>query len=245
MDYFIQVLGGDETSYRIRLSSPFPRENLCLLVQDRVSTKYKNREYTYDKIAESIAKLVEGKAGNYLAFFPSYSYMNEVYTRFKELKKDINSIVQSSGMTEEEREEFLNNFSEGVSETLVGFAVMGGIFGEGIDLTGDRLLGAIIVGVGLPQVCLERDIIRDYFSEKKGSGFEYAYIYPGMNKVLQAVGRVIRTEEDKGVVMLIDDRFSDNTYRRLFPPEWQPIKVGNNIENMNYTLRDFWASKEK
>jgi DNA excision repair protein ERCC-2 len=243
MEYFIQVLGGDENSYRMRLTSPFPRENLCLLIEDKISTRYKRREYTYDKITETISNVVQGKKGNYLVFFPSYQYMNEVHNRFIEANKDVNVIVQNSGMTEEERESFLDNFSESSEQTLTAFAVMGGIFGEGIDLTGDKLSGAIIVGVGLPQVCLERDIIRDYFNETKGVGFEYAYIYPGMNKVLQAVGRVIRTESDRGVVLLIDERFSENTYKRLFPPEWQPIRVGNNIENIKLNLKRFWNNK--
>lgn len=240
IDYFRDILGGDEKSYRIRLASPFPRENLCLIVQNKISTKYKRREFTYDKIAEAVNTLARSKKGNYLIFFPSYQYMNEVYKRFIDLNTEVTVLVQTTGMSEEEREKFLDSFSAELNNTLVAFAVMGGIFGEGIDLTGDRLSGAIVVGVGLPQVCLERDIIRDYFSETKEMGFEYAYIYPGMNKVMQAVGRVIRTEEDRGVVMLIDERFSDNTYRRLFPPEWQVIKATNNIGE---TLQDFWNNK--
>jgi DNA excision repair protein ERCC-2 len=243
MEYFIQVLGGDEKSYRMRLASPFPKENLCLLVEDKISTKYKRREYTYDKLTEAIDNVVKSREGNYLVFFPSYQYMNQVYDRFTALNSSSKTIIQSTGMSEEEREEFLNNFSEGSEDTLVGFAVMGGIFGEGIDLTGDKLSGAIIVGVGLPQVCLERDIIRDYFNDTKGVGFEYAYIYPGMNKVLQAVGRVIRTENDRGVVLLIDERFSDNTYKRLFPPEWLPNKIGGNINNLDLQLNNFWENK--
>ncbi|MCM0646882.1 ATP-dependent DNA helicase [Clostridium swellfunianum] len=243
MEYFIQVLGGDENSYRIRLASPFPRENLCLLIEDRVSTKFKRREYTYDKIAESINNVVTARKGNYLVFFPSYQYMKEVYERFEAINLEVKKIIQSSGMSEEEREDFLNNFSEDTESTLVGFAVMGGIFGEGIDLNGDKLSGAIVVGVGLPQVCLERNIIKDYFDESKGTGFEYAYIYPGMNKVLQAVGRVIRTEQDRGVVLLIDDRFSENTYKRLFPLEWQPKVIGGNINKLNLQLKDFWKNK--
>jgi DNA excision repair protein ERCC-2 len=244
MEYFIQVLGGDEKSYRIRLSSPFPRENLCLLVEDKVSTKFKRREYTYDKIAEAIGEIVRGKTGNYLIFFPSYVYMNEVYNRFKEGNNDIEVIIQSSGMKEEEKEAFLKSFEVGATKTMAAFAVMGGMFGEGIDLTGDRLVGAVIVGVGLPQICLERDIIKEYFDDKKGTGFEYAYVYPGMNKVMQAVGRVIRTESDRGVVMLIDERFSESTYRRLFLPEWQPIKISNS-QNIKNTLENFWQYEEK
>ncbi|ERI92638.1 DEAD2 domain protein [Clostridiales bacterium oral taxon 876 str. F0540] len=240
LDYFKEILGGDDKSYRIRLASPFPRENLCLIVQDKVSTKYKRREFTYGRIAEAINSVAASKKGNYLVFFPSYQYMNEVYNRFLEINNEAKTLIQSTGMSEEEREKFLDSFSENPDSTLVGFAVMGGIFGEGIDLTGDRLSGAIVVGVGLPQICLERDIIKDYFNETKEMGFEYAYIFPGMNKVMQAVGRVIRTEADRGVVMLIDERFSDNTYRKLFPPEWKAIKAGNDIDKI---LEDFWSNK--
>lgn len=242
MEYFIQVLGGDEKSYRIRLSSPFPRENLCVLVDSKTSTKYKNREYTYDKITEAINSVASSKRGNYLVFFPSYQYMNEVQSRFKSLNEEVEILIQNTGMTETEKEEFLKSFSENKNRTMVAFAVMGGIFGEGIDLTGDKLSGAIIVGVGLPQICLERNIIKDYFSESKGVGFEYAYIYPGMNKVMQAVGRVIRTEVDRGVVLLIDERFSENNYRKLFPPEWKPIKTGKDLSTMLTTLDEFWKN---
>jgi DNA excision repair protein ERCC-2 len=147
-------------------------------------------------------------------------------------------------MKEEEKEAFLKSFEAGGTKTMAAFAVMGGMFGEGIDLTGDRLVGAVIVGVGLPQICLERDIIKEYFDDKKGTGFEYAYVYPGMNKVMQAVGRVIRTESDRGVVMLIDERFSESTYRRLFLPEWQPIKISNS-QNIKNTLENFWQYEEK
>lgn len=243
LDYFREILGGDEKSYRIRLSSPFPRENLCLFIEDRISTKYKNRENTYDAITDEINDVVSSKVGNYLVFFPSYKYMKEIYERFANLNKDIDVIVQNSGMSEEEREEFLDNFKEGSQKALVGFAVMGGIFGEGIDLTGNRLCGAIIVGVGLPQICFERDIIKDYFDETNRNGFEYAYIYPGMNKVMQAVGRVIRTEKDRGVVLLIDERFSENSYKKLFPPEWQPVRIGRNTSKLKNMLKNFWENK--
>lgn len=120
------------------------------------------------------------------------------------------------------------------------YKVIDTMFGEGIDLTGDKLSGAIIVGVGLPQICLERNIIKDYFNESKGLGFEYAYIYPGMNKVMQAVGRVIRTEEDRGVILLIDERFSENNYNKLFPSEWKPIKLGKDLSTITTILDEFW-----
>jgi DNA excision repair protein ERCC-2 len=143
-------------------------------------------------------------------------------------------------MDEEERELFLNSFREDNRDTLVGFAVLGGIFSEGIDLTGDRLVGTIIVGVGLPQICIENNIIKDYFEEKDNAGFEYAYVYPGMNKVLQAAGRVIRTEKDRGIILLIDDRFTSKAYNQLFPRDWQEaIQVNNSMELERY-LRRFW-----
>lgn len=242
IEYFKEVLGGDDKSYRIRLSSPFPRENLCLLVEDKISTKFRKREFTYNRICQTIEKVVKSRDGNYLVFFPSYKYMNQVYKIFKENNEDIEVIIQNPGMAEEEKEKFLESFAVDEKNTLVAFAVMGGIFGEGIDLTGDRLVGAIIVGVGLPQICLERNIIKDYFEERKGTGFEYAYVFPGMNKVMQAVGRVIRTETDRGVVMLIDERFSENTYKKLFLPEWQPQRVKSCIE-INNILEEFWNTE--
>jgi DNA excision repair protein ERCC-2 len=143
-------------------------------------------------------------------------------------------------MGEAEKEVFLGSFISDRDNTLVGFAVMGGMFGEGIDLVGDRLSGAIIVGVGLPQVCIERDILRQYFQDKNDMGFEYAYIYPGMNKVLQAAGRVIRTENDRGVVLLIDERFSNYNYRELFPDEWSHVKKVRDSKAIEKEVSDFW-----
>lgn len=240
MDYFIQILGGCEESSRMRLASPFCSENLCLLVNDAIATTYRMRELTYCEIAKCISEMVTTRAGNYLAFFPSYQYMNEVYIRFCEMNSKIRTICQWPGMLEEDREHFIDQFSVQTDETLAGFAVMGGIFGEGIDLVGERLSGAVIVGVGLPQICLEREIIRNYFEEEKGMGFEYAYVYPGMNKVMQAAGRVIRTEEDRGVVLLIDQRFSYPSYKKLFPQEWNSCRYVKNSKLMIALLKNFW-----
>jgi DNA excision repair protein ERCC-2 len=181
-----------------------------------------------------------GRTGNYLVFFPSYKYMIEVYARFAAIETGVRTIIQRTAMSEEEREGFLFEFDQPGNQSLLGFAVMGGIFGEGIDLVGDRLSGAIIVGVGLPQVCLEREVIRKYFDEEKGVGFEYAYIYPGMNKVMQAAGRVIRTENDRGVVLLIDERFNYPVYRELFPSEWNPVRRVRDVISMEETVRAFW-----
>ncbi|MFD3156284.1 ATP-dependent DNA helicase [Haloimpatiens sp. FM7330] len=240
IDYFIDILALGEKSFKIRLQSPFPKENLCLMVDSNISTKYRMREYTYDKVIKDIISVVGGRKGNYLVFFPSYSYMNKIFEFISEIELDFDLIKQEQGMSEIEKEEFLNRFCETNDKTLVGFAVMGGIFGEGIDLEGDKLVGVIVVGVGMPKICLERDIIKEYFNKSNGRGFKYAYTYPGMNKVMQAVGRVIRTEKDKGVTLLIDQRFSNNTYKRLFPRHWYPLEIRRNNDYINNIINKFW-----
>jgi len=239
-DYYVNMLGGDKDSRTLVLPSPFPPENLCLIVNDKHSTRYKEREKSLDSIAKDISTVIEGRRGNYLVFFPSYSYMEQVYERFKELCPEHNTVIQTPDMDEGEKEEFLRLFSD--NESITGFGVMGGMFSEGIDLTGDKLIGCIIIGVGLPKLCLERDIIRDYFNKKNSKGFEYSYVYPGMNKVLQAAGRVIRTENDRGIVMLIDDRFSTAAYKKLYPKEWKPVRYRNNEELRNI-ISSFWRKK--
>lgn len=166
--------------------------------------------------------------------------MNEVFQIFSSRNPEIATICQKPNMSETEKESFLNEFLDQRDKTFIGFAVMGGIFGEGIDLTGDRLSGAVIVGVGLPQVCLEREIIREYFEAENGRGFEYAYIYPGINKVLQAVGRVIRTETDRGVIILIDERFAHFEYKRLLPEHWKPLSVIKCGETATAEIEGFW-----
>ena len=243
MGYFMKLLGGEEKSLKLKLSSPFERERLCLVIDDSVSTKYAEREYSFNKIANNISKVYKMKTGNYLVFFPSYKYMNETYQCFVNKEEKIKSIFQKPNMTEEEKRQFLQEFNQQHKEGLIGFAVMGGMFGEGIDLVGESLLGAIVVGVGLPQICFERNIIRDYFQRENGEGFEYAYVYPGMNKVMQAAGRVIRTEKDKGVVLLIDARFTNTNYRKLFPSEWKDFKRGTE-NSMEKTISDFWNKSE-
>lgn len=221
LDYYRNLLGGKSDDNAVMLHSPFPEENLRLLVAATVSTKYANRGNSLDEVANFIHALVCVKKGNYMAYFPSYKYLNDVYERFVLKFPGMRVSVQDTKMSEEDRKAFLDQFSEDNEFSFVGFAVMGGVFGEGIDLLGDRLSGAAIVGVGLPQICTEREIIRDYFQKTINRGFEYSYMYPGMNKVMQAAGRVIRTETDKGIVLLIDERFALAQYRRLFPKHWQ------------------------
>lgn len=228
MDYFKEVLGGEDRDYRMRLPSPFDKNNLKVTIAHDVSTRYIHREYSYEAISAYIEDFIKFKKGNYIVFFPSYAYMNKVYDVLKERldkheengENSIEIAIQNGIMTEKEKEEFIKRFDENNERTFLAFAVLGGVFSEGIDLKGDRLIGAVIVGVGLPQICIERDIIKDYYDKKFRRGYEYAYMYPGMNKVLQAAGRVIRTEEDKGGILLIDERYNTQAYKRLFPMEW-------------------------
>lgn len=240
LDYYRDVLGGDEDDYITSFSSPFPKDNLCLLVGDAISTKYKDRGKTYIDVVEYIEEFTSRRNGNYLVFFPSYRYMEDVYEYFIDRNPDINTIIQESSMNEIEREDFLLEFKTNQQESLIAFAVLGGIFSEGIDLIGDRLIGSVIVGVGLPKICNEQDIIREYFNSENGLGYEYAYMYPGMNKVLQAAGRVIRSEEDKGAILLIDKRFTTAKYIKLFPREWRHFKRVKDTKSIELNLNYFW-----
>ncbi len=174
-----------------------------------------------------------------MVFFPSYKYMKEVFSLYKEKYPEENIIVQNSSMSDGEREEFINKFEKG-TENVIGFCVLGGIFSEGIDLTGDKIIGAIIIGVGLPQICVERNLIKNYYDDKLQSGFQYSYIYPGMTKVMQAAGRVIRTETDKGIVLLIDERFNSYSYKKLFPKHWYPNISVKNKGELETALKEFW-----
>jgi DNA excision repair protein ERCC-2 len=238
LDYF-QTMLASASAQTLLLPSPFPGENLAVFVADRLSTYYRHRDRTKSEIARILYSLVRPWRGNYLIFFPSYRYMRMVLELFQPADPDIDIAVQEPGMSERQREEFLARFETDTPRTLVGFAVMGGIFGEGIDLVGTRLSGAAIVGVGLPAVGLERELIRDYFAEHLEQGFEYAYMYPGINRVLQAAGRVIRSETDRGVVLLIDQRYGSPHYRGLLPAAWQPVRVGDPARLAD-PLRAFW-----
>ncbi len=241
VEYFARMLGGDETAGTIVLPSPFLKENLCVFIDDTVTTRYKSRYLTYDTIAESILAAVSCKTGNYMVFFPSFEYLREVYFRFQGIQTGIRTLYQTPGMSEAARQEFLDEFEYPGETSLVGFAVLGGVFGEGIDLAGDRLSGAIIVGVGLPLLSNEKNIIRQYFDEQACCGFEYAYLYPGMNRVLQAAGRVIRSETDRGVIVLLDERYANHAYRDLLPPEWSPVLRASDGCKLEEVLQDFWS----
>jgi DNA excision repair protein ERCC-2 len=239
--YFKTVFGCRDSAVSLCLPSPFAVENLKVFVADRISTLYRRRESTAAAVAEVLQSLVGQKKGNYLLFFPSYRYMHMVHDIYRGRGENVGIIVQKPDMSEEDRHAFLDRFARENPETLVGFAVMGGIFGEAIDLVGDRLSGAAIVGVGLPAVCLEREMIRQYYTDRIDAGFEFAYLYPGFNRVLQAAGRVIRSENDRGAVVLIDQRFATHRYRRLLPREWNPIRISGDAQ-LRQQLQQFWNS---
>ncbi len=240
MAYFKKILGCSVDAAGLTIPSPFPGENLNLFISDKISTFYRDREKTRLQVSQAISTLIHQKKGNYLIFFPSYEYMMMVFESFKSQCPDSEIMLQSPGMDESDRDEFLNRYRQTSPMSLVGFAVMGGIFGEGIDLVGERLSGAVVVGVGLPGISLEKELIKDYFTKIHNAGFEYAYQYPGINRVLQAAGRVIRTEKDRGVVLLIDQRYATHRYRSLFPAEWEPTRVRDQ-EQFAEKLQLFWS----
>jgi len=220
LQYFQDMLGDIERDYTIKIDTPFLKEQLKVEVNP-ISTRFNDRSKTLDQLVTSIYENSRVKKGNYLVFFPSYQYLRQSVELFTEKYGEVEIIVQENGMTEDEREDFLLKFDQNNAQTLVGFAVLGGIFSEGIDLKGDRLNGVVVVGVGLPQLCLERDILRDHFNEVGKNGYYYSYVFPGMNKVMQAGGRVIRSEEDEGTLLLIDDRYQSMLYQNLMPDEWK------------------------
>jgi Rad3-related DNA helicase len=241
LPYFREILGGSLDDRLITLESPFDSRQLCLMTADRISTKYKYREQSVEKIARLLGSFVTGKTGNYIVYFPSYRYLKDVFTRFTEEYPNVHAIQQETSLSEEERERFLESFREDPPDTYVAFCVLGGLFSEGIDLKGSRLIGAVIVSVGLPQLSTQQSVIQDYFNRKNGMGFEYAYMYPGMNKVLQAAGRVIRSESDRGAVLLIDERFSQQNYLKLFPGHWRECRLIRDQESLEKQLERFWG----
>ena len=243
MLYYRELLTTETDAYGIYVQSPFSAKNRRILIGSDVSSRYTRRNHTeYRKIAEYISRCVWQRQGNYMVFFPSYRLMEDVYQVYEEeFSVDwVRCIQQNSDMTEREREEFLEEF-QSREGTLVGFCVLGGIFSEGVDLTGESLIGAIIVGTGLPQIGSEREILKEYYDRKKQSGFDYAYRYPGMNKVLQAAGRVIRTKEDRGVILLLDDRFLGRDYGEIFPREWKD-RSSCRLNTVEEAVSRFWRS---
>lgn len=241
--YYKKLLSVETDDYAVYAHSPFKEANRLLVLGQDVSTKYTRRGYEmYERFAIYIKNVMQAKPGNYLVFFPSYRFMEEVRETFERYRTEkMCCMMQEQNMNEQDREAFLQEFEAEREGSLAGFCVMGGIFSEGIDLTKERLIGAMIVGTGLPQVCNEREILKQYFDRHGENGFDYAYLYPGMNKVLQAAGRVIRTEEDKGVIALLDDRFAGRRYLEIFPREWRKLTYCN-VKTIGEKVEQFWKN---
>ena len=240
LDYYRTVLGGGRQSEELLLDSPFDGEHLAVAVTDRISTRYVDREESAHEIAAMIEATANGQVGNYLVFCPSYAYLDTLSAAFRARCPKVRCLMSPRTPDRRAREAFLSEFKENPTETLVGFAVTGGVFAEGIDLVGTRLIGAVVVGVSLPQPSPERDAMTAYYDEIYERGKEFSYIYPGMNRVLQAAGRVIRTEEDRGVLVLIDDRFREPLYRRMIPSHWRGLKFVGDANALSYVVKKFW-----
>lgn len=258
IQYYKRLLGASPGDYEVYAHSVFDPRRQRLFIADDVTSRYTRRSREeYENIATYIRRIVSQREGNYMVFFPSHAFMQEVCQVYSDMYPDKSReehLFQEQSMDEESREAFLARFEErgiwqeweqeggsaagdsAAGKTLLGFCVLGGIFSEGIDLKKDRLIGVIIVGTGIPMVCSEREILKEYFEAQGDDGFDYAYRYPGMNKVLQAAGRVIRTVEDVGIVALLDDRFFTAPYRKLFPREWADFervclsRIGKRVE---------------
>lgn len=240
--YYKELLTGDAEDYAVYASSPFDTDKRLLLVAKDVTSKYTRRNSDeYVRIYNYIKLAVNNHGGNYMVFFPSYKMLKDVYACVEECD-DVEYVVQTNDMTEKDRENFLLKFEETGRKSLVGFCVLGGIFSEGIDLKHESLIGAIVVGTGLPMICNEREILKGFYDEKFSSGFDYAYRYPGMNKVLQAAGRVIRTDSDEGIIMLLDYRFLERDYTDMFPREWADYRVVCQPETEE-VLESFWKER--
>lgn len=241
VNYYKNLLSSKKDNYAVYADSAFREEQRLLFIGRDVSSLYTRRTIgEFRRIALYIQQVLRAKKGNYLIFFPSYRFMEDVYEQFLAVnEREVDCIMQSGNMNEAEREEFMQEFAESREKSLAAFCVLGGIFSEGIDLKEDLLIGVLIVGTGLPQICTQREILKEYYQEENGQGFDYAYQYPGMNKVLQAAGRVIRTASDRGIIGLLDERFLRNDYRQLFPREWSQYEV-HTLESLPGALDAFW-----
>ena len=239
-DYYIDMIGGESTDPVLSLPSPFNKNNLKLLVAPKISIRYKNRQETLEEVAAYIKEAISYKVGNYFIYVPSYEYLESLLPH---LDGDYDLLVQQKDMSEEEKQSFLSCFVENPTKTTLGVAVIGGAFSEGIDLVGDRIIGVVVIGVGLPQICFERDLIKNYFNKVENKGYNYAYVSPGINKVMQAIGRVIRSESDRGIALLIDDRYLTEEYHELFKNTYSDYEVVTSIEDIKEQVENFWSNK--
>lgn len=245
LDYYKSVLGGDGTADTLEVLSPFAPEALSVSIMDKISTRYSERERTLPAVSRAIAAALSPRKGNYMVFAPSFEYLEQIARSFRETYPKIAVLEQRRDMTAAEKERFLDAFREKNDNYLVGFCVMGGAYSEGIDLAGESLIGAVVVGIGMPSLSYEREAMAEYYEEKMEAGRLYAYIYPGMNKVLQAAGRVIRREDDRGIIVLIDDRFDDPIYKKVIPSLWRGMAYVSDVGDLNSRIKDFWREVEK
>ena len=243
-DYYMNTLGMKEGSDYMSIPSPYDKENFSLTVFDTLSTRYKERSETLYSLSQIVNTAIKTKRGNYMIFFPSYKYMEEAHGFFTVMYPEVNTLIQRKGMTEEQKSEFVARFDENNKESLVGFCVLGGVYAEGIDLVGEKLIGSIIVGVGMPRLSNERNILAEYYNDTDTDGNMYSYVYPGMTRVMQAVGRVIRSETDRGIAILIDDRFASPVYKSLFPEHWRHAKFVSEPKTLTKILDKFWNNKK-
>ena len=240
INYYVDVLGGDSSKDpNMILDSPFPKNNLKLLIAPKISIRYKNREKSYVDVANYIKAFVTNKVGNYFVYLPSYEYLDNILPLL-DFDENVDLFIQKKEMTEQEKQDFISNFHQNDERSKVGLAIIGGAFGEGIDLVGDSLIGVAIVGIGLPKINFESDEVVEYYKKNEVDGFSYAYTYPGMNKVMQAVGRLIRTESDRGVALLIDERYMWNDYKSLFKKEWSDYEVILSVDELKESLQNFF-----
>ena len=242
VNFYKEMLSGNPNDKAIYINSPFDVRKRYLGVSRDVSSRYDRRnQREYEKIIKTIENVVSQCQGNYMVFFPSYKYMQDIKELIDDLGmlKNANIIMQQREMDEIAKENFLDEFKDYGSEIKIGFCVLGGVFSEGIDLKNECLIGSLIIGTGLPMINSEGEILKNYFDEHNKNGFDYAYRYPGMNKVEQAAGRVIRTSEDYGVIILMDDRFLNWDYKGLFPREWSDYKVID-CESVGEDVKHFW-----
>lgn len=241
-DYYRSVLCGKRSTLKIEVPSPFDVGAVCTAVVEHVSVRAAAREDTLPEIAKIIVSAMRPRRGNYLVFCPSFAYLERVAEAFSKLSPKTPTVVQKRGMSQREREAFLDSFKEDRQGYFVGFAVTGGIYSESVDLVGKRLIGTVIIGMGLPQVSAEREVIASYYQDLTEEGKEYAYLYPALNRIMQAAGRVIRTEEDRGVIVLIDDRFRDPICRKIFPPTWKHLKYVSDRAALTSHIAKFWET---
>ena len=239
LEYYASLYGASDGA-KLKLDCPYNRENLAVCIMDKLSVKYQLRSQNAGAVADAIYSTVSRRDGHYMVYFPSYAYMSEVQTLFKYKYPHIKTVIQAQNMNEASRNAFLNAFNTETRTTLVGFSVLGGIYSEGIDLAGDRLIGTVIIGVGLTKPTNESEVLREYYDTKYEMGTEYAYTYPAFNRVLQAAGRVIRTETDRGVVVFIDERYAEPQYKELFPYQFRQAKFVGDTRSLERVIDSFW-----